>query len=72
MRTLVPLTGKQLKAGLRYKPNVGKIYRALDWLRDSVLDENREEFARALTDLRFYLAELDEKFSSECESVRAN
>jgi hypothetical protein len=59
MRTSVPLTEKQRKAMLPYKPNVGEIYRTLDWLRDSILNENREEFRTALGDLRRQLAELE-------------
>lgn len=59
MRTSVPLTEKQRKAMLPYKPNVGEIYRTLDWLRDSILNENREEFRTALENLRHQLAELE-------------
>jgi hypothetical protein len=59
MRTSVPLTEKQRKAMLPYKPNVGEIYRTLDWLRDSILNENREEFRTALDDLRHQLDQLE-------------
>ena len=51
MRTSVPLTEKQRKAMLPYKQNVGEIYRTLDWLRDSILNENGNEFDTALHDL---------------------
>ena len=59
MRTSVPLTEKQRKAMLPYKQNVGEIYRTLDWLRDSMLNQNRDEFDAALNDLRCQLAELE-------------
>jgi hypothetical protein len=59
MRTSVPLTEKQRKAMLPYKQNVGEIYRTLDRLRDSILNENREEFDTALKYLRHQLAELE-------------
>lgn len=58
MRTSVPLTDKQRKAMLPYKPNVGEIYRTLDWLRDSILNENPEDFRTALEDLRHRLTVL--------------
>jgi hypothetical protein len=59
MRTSVPLTDKQRKAMLPYKRNVGEMYRTLDWLRDSILNENREEFDTALNNMRHQLAELE-------------
>ena len=42
MRTCVPLTEQQRKAMLPYKEKVGELYRALDWFRDSILNENRD------------------------------
>jgi hypothetical protein len=68
MRTSVPLTEKQRKAMLPYKPNVGEIYRTLDWLRDSILNENREEFRTALENLRHQLAELERLVLPNSES----
>jgi Mg2+ and Co2+ transporter CorA len=59
MRTSVPLTEKQRKAMLPYKQNVGEIFRTVDWLRDSILNENREEFRTALENLRDQLGELE-------------
>jgi hypothetical protein len=52
------LTENQRKAMLPYKQNVGEIYRTVDWLRDSILNENREEFRTALENLRCQLDEL--------------
>jgi hypothetical protein len=50
MRTCVPLTEQHRKAMLPYKEKVGELYRALDWFmdwfRDSILNENRDEVAR--------------------------
>jgi hypothetical protein len=40
-------------------PNVGEIYRTLDWLRDSILNENREELHTAVENLHRQLAELE-------------
>jgi hypothetical protein len=59
MRSSVPLTEKQRKAMLPYKQNVGEIYRTLDWLRDSILTESRNEFDTALNDLHCQLDELE-------------
>ncbi len=42
-----------------YKPRVGEIYRMLDWLRDSILNENLDEFDTALNNLRQQLTELE-------------
>jgi hypothetical protein len=69
MRTSVPLTEKQRKAMLPYKPRVGEIYRMLDWLRDSILNENREEFRTALENLRHQLAELEALVLPNSESI---
>jgi hypothetical protein len=57
------LTEKQRKAMLPYKPRVGEIYRMLDWLRDTILNENRDEFDRALESLHRELAELEARVS---------
>ena len=59
MRTSVPLSEKQRKAMLPYRQNVAQIYRTLDWLRDSILNENRKDFDTALNTLRYQLAELE-------------
>ncbi len=59
MRTSVPLTDKQRKAMLPFKLNVGEMYRTLDWLRDSILNENREKFHEVVENLRRQLAELE-------------
>jgi hypothetical protein len=59
MRTSLPLTEKQRKAMLPYKQNVGEIYRTVDWLRDTILNESREEFCTALENLRHQLGELE-------------
>ena len=59
MRTSVELTDKQRKAMLPFVPNVGEIYRTLDWLRDSILNENREEFHTAVESLHSQLTELE-------------
>jgi hypothetical protein len=59
MRTSVELTDKQRKAMVPFVPNVGEIYRTLDWLRDSILNENREEFHTAIENLHSQLAELE-------------
>lgn len=53
------LTDNQRKPMLPYKQNVGEIYRTVDWLRDSILNENREEFHTALENLRDQLGELE-------------
>ena len=58
MRTCVPLTEQQRKAMLPYKEKVGELYRALDWFRDSILNENRDEVGAALKSLRDDLTEL--------------
>jgi hypothetical protein len=71
MRTSVPLTEKQRKAMLPYKPNVGEIHRTLDWLRDSILNENREEFRTALQNLRHQLAELEALVLPNPETLEA-
>jgi hypothetical protein len=54
---------------LPYKLNVGEIYRTLDWLRDSILNENLEEFRSALEDLRHRLAELEALVLPNSESL---
>lgn len=59
MRINVPLIDSQRKAMLPYKQSVGEIYRTVDWLRDSILNENRDEFDTALNDLRCQLDELE-------------
>ncbi len=71
MKTSVPLTDKQRKAMLPYKPNVGQIYRTLDWLRDSILNENRDEFRTALENLRHQLAEIEALILPNSESLGA-
>ena len=47
---------------LPYKEKVGELYRALDWFmdwfRDSILNENRDEAGEALNSLRDDLTEL--------------
>jgi len=50
MRSSVPLTDQHRKAMMPYRQNVAGLYRTLDWLRDSILNENREEFRSALED----------------------
>jgi regulator of sirC expression with transglutaminase-like and TPR domain len=42
---------------LPYRQNVAQIYRTLDWLRDSILNENRKDFDTALNTFRQQLAE---------------
>lgn len=59
MRTCVPLTEQQRNAMLPYKEKVGELYRALDWFRDSKLNENRDEVGAALKSLRDNLTELE-------------
>ena len=59
MRTCVPLAEQQRKAMLPYKEKVGELYRALDWFRDSILNENRDEVGAALKSLRDDLTELE-------------
>jgi hypothetical protein len=67
MRTSVPLTEQQRKAMLPYKEKVGELYRALDWFmdwfRDSILNENRDEVGAALKSLRDDLTELEAMIS---------
>lgn len=63
MRTCVPLTEQQRKAMLPYKEKVGELYRALDWFRDSILNENRDEVGAALKSLRDDLTELEAMIS---------
>ena len=63
MRTCVPLTEQHRKAMLPYKDKVGKLYRALDWFRDSILNENRDEVGAALKSLRDDLTELEAMIS---------
>jgi hypothetical protein len=48
---------------LPYKEKVGKLYRALDWFRDSILNENRDEVGAALKSLRDDLTELEAMIS---------
>ena len=57
MRTSVPLTEQQRKAMLPYKEKVGELYRALDWFKDSILNENCDEVGVALKNLRDDLTE---------------
>jgi len=63
MRTCVPLTEQQRKAMLPYKEKVGELYRALDWFRDSILNENRDEVGAELKSLRDDLTELEAMIS---------
>jgi len=67
MRTCVPLTEQQRKAMLPYREKVGELYRALDWFmdwfRDSILNENRDEVGAALKSLRDDLTELEAMIS---------
>ena len=63
MRTCVPLIEQQRKAMLPYKEKVGELYRALDWFRDSILNENRDEVGAALNSLRDDLTELEAMIS---------
>ena len=63
MRTCVPLTEQHRKAMLPYKEKVGELYRALDWFRDSILNENRDEVGAALKSLRDDLTELEAMIS---------
>ena len=63
MRTCVPLIEQQRKAMLPYKEKVGELYRALDWFRDSILNENRDEVGAALKSLRDDLTELEAMIS---------
>jgi len=59
MRYHVRLTDEQRMAMLPYKRQVGELYRTLDWLRDSILNENRQEFDLAVKGLRDQLAALE-------------
>ncbi len=59
MRGTTPWTEKQKLAMLPYKSLVGETYRTLDWLRDSIRDEDREGFGSALKALRNLLSELE-------------
>jgi hypothetical protein len=61
MRTSVPLTEQQRKAMLPTKKR--ELYRALDWFRDSILNENRDEVGAALKSLRDDLTELEAMIS---------
>ena len=63
MRTSVPLTRATAKGMLPYKEKVGELYRALDWFRDSILNENRDEVGAALKSLRDDLDELEAMIS---------
>jgi len=63
MRTCVPLTEQQRKAMLPRKEKAGELYRALDWFRDSILNENRDEVGAALKSLRDDLTELEAMIS---------
>jgi len=42
-----------------YKHKVGELYRTLDCLRDSILNENREEFGLAVKGVRDQLTALE-------------
>ena len=42
---------------LPYKEKVGELYRALDWFKDSILNENCDEVGVALKNLRDDLTE---------------
>ena len=48
---------------LPYKEKVGELYRALDWFRDSILNENCDEVGAALKSLRDDLTELEAMIS---------
>ena len=67
MRTSVPLTRATAKGMLPYKEKVGELYRALDWFmdwfRNSILNENRDEVGAALKSLRDDLDELEAMIS---------
>jgi len=67
MRTCVPLIEQQRKAMFRTKKKSGELYRALDWFmdwfRDSILNENRDEVGAALKSLRDDLTELEAMIS---------
>jgi DNA repair protein RadC len=73
MRPLFPyeFTPKQIGAMLPYKQNLGEISEPVDWLRHSLLYENREEFRGTLEDLRHQLTELEALFSQNSESSGA-
>jgi hypothetical protein len=58
MRSEISLTDKQRKAMMPYQQSVGGLYRILDRLRDSILNEDRKEFDSALEKLRDQLTEL--------------
>jgi hypothetical protein len=44
---------------LLHQQKVGEMYRTLDWPKDSILNENREEFDTALNSLRHRLTEIE-------------
>jgi hypothetical protein len=59
MRGRALLNDKQRKAMLAYKSNVGELYRTVDWIRDSIIDEQRDGIEKAIGSLRAQLAELE-------------
>ena len=63
MRTSVPLTRATAKGDVAVQKQVGEPYRALDWFRDSILNENRDEVGAALKSLRDDLTELEAMIS---------
>jgi hypothetical protein len=64
-------TEKQKAAMLPYGQHLGEISELVEWLRYSILYENREEFRRNLDDLRHQLTRLEALFSPNPESPGA-
>lgn len=59
MRDTTPWTERQKQAMSPYREIVGEAYRTLDWLRDSIRDEQPESFKSALRELRELLNQLE-------------
>ena len=59
MRDTVPWTEKQKQAMAPHRAIVGETYRTLDWLRDSIRDEQPKSFKSALEKLRELLTQLE-------------
>jgi len=59
MRDTTPWSAEQKKAMAPHRALVGETYRTLDWLRNSIRDEQRESFSEALRQLRELLVQLE-------------
>lgn len=55
------LSERQRKEILPYKSNLGELSRALDWLRERIIEEDREGIARETKTMREQIDEIERK-----------